>query len=90
MQLQELILHLHHPFQDLLKERKLRNRLAGLSKRKMASYKIQESPQKGVRVETEVYKARGGTLFLLYMVGFTACQKQMRCKLRVDVISELK
>lgn len=52
----------------------------------MASQKVQESPQKKVSVETEVYKAKRGILFLLYMVGFTARQKPMRWNLRADVI----
>lgn len=82
------MLQLHHPFQDLLKEA-IGTRVAGLSKRRIASHKVQESSQKTVSVETELCKAQEDILFLLYMVGFTACQKQLRWKLRVDVISGL-
>lgn len=85
MELHELTSQLHHPFQDLLKEG-IGTRVAGLSKRKMDSHKVQESPQKMVSVETErCVKPK------IYCSCCTwwACQKQMRWKLRVDVISGL-
>lgn len=57
----ELMLDLHHGFLTSLSPKgKNREKIKGLSKRRISSHKVQKSPQKKVSVETEVYKATGG------------------------------
>lgn len=88
MQLHGLMLNLCHPFQDLLcPEGKPRNKTSRIVQEKNGfTQGPGKSTKKMLRVETEVYKAKGGTLFLLYMVGFTACQKtdQSWCDFRTQ------